>query len=124
MAYSNTLHLVAGDTLPELKITLKDSHSPVEGSVLDPDNSATWGAIDISGASVKLRLREIGATEVIGVLACVATEPQKGKCVTNFPVGTLSKAGTLEGEIEITFANGGVQTVFELIKIKVRGQVG
>jgi hypothetical protein len=40
--------------------------------------------------------------------------------VTDFPAGTLDTAGTFEGEIEITFSSGGVQTVYDLIKLKVR----
>jgi hypothetical protein len=32
----------------------------------------------------------------------------------------LDTAGTFEAEIEITFASGGIQTVNDLIKLKVR----
>ena len=124
MAYSTTLNLVARDTLPELNLTLKDSTSAATGLSLDPDDSKTWAAIDITGATVKLRIRELGASETKSILNCAAVDPAAGKCVTDCPSGTLSKEGTFEGEIEITFANGGVQTVYELIKLKVRSDFG
>ena len=31
-----------------------------------------------------------------------------------------TKEGTFEGEIEITFSNGGIHTVYDLVKLKVR----
>jgi hypothetical protein len=48
------------------------------------------------------------------------TDGSNGKVATNFPAGTLDTAGTFEGELEITFQSGGVQTVNDLIKFKVR----
>ena len=51
---------------------------------------------------------------------CTVTDGTNGKVATNFPTGTLDTAGTFEGEIEITFGNGGRQTVYDLIKLKVR----
>ncbi len=121
MAYSETLKLVTGDTLPELTFTLRDSQKAVGGSTLDPNNSETWAPIDVSGATVRLRIRELGSSTVKATLVCLVIDGENGKVVTNFPAGTLDKAGTFEGEIEITFPLGGVQTVYDLIKLKVRG---
>jgi len=120
MAYSDTLNLVTGDTLPELTFTLRDSNAAVSGQTLDPNNSATWAPIDVTGASVKLRLRELGSTTVKSTLACTVTSGTGGTVATDFPTGTLDTAGTFEGEIEITFSAGGIQTVYDLIKLKVR----
>lgn len=121
MAYSDTLNLVAGDTLPELTFTLKDSNTAASGSTLDPNNSATWAPIDVTGATVRLRIRELGSTTVKNTLTCTVTDGTGGKVITDFPAGTLDAAGTFEGEIEITFAAGGIQTVYDLVKLKVRG---
>jgi PPE-repeat protein len=121
MAYSETLKLVAGDTLPELTLTLKDSNTAAAGQTLDENDSATWAPIDLTGATVRLRLREIGSTTVSATLNCSLTDATAGKVATNFPNGTLSSAGTYEGEIEITFSGGGIQTVYDLLKLKVRG---
>lgn len=120
MAYSQTINLVTGDTLPELTFTLRDSNTAASGQTLDSNNSATWAPINVSGATVRLRLRELGSTTVKSTLTCTVTDGDAGKVATNFPVGTLDKAGTFEGEIEITFAGGGIQTVYDLIKFKVR----
>jgi hypothetical protein len=121
MAYSDTLKLVAGDTLPELTLTLRDSNAAASGQTLDPNNSATWAPINVTGASVRLRLRELGSTTVKNTLLCTVTDGAGGKVVTDFPAGTLNASGTFEGEIEITFPSGGIQTVYDLIKLQVRG---
>ena len=120
MAYSQTLNLVTGDTLPELTFTLKDSQSAASGKTLDENDASTWAPIDITGGSVKLRIRELGSTTVKSTLSCTVTDATNGKVATNFPTGTLDTAGTFEGEIEMTFANGGIQTVYDLLKLKVR----
>lgn len=120
MAYSQTLNLVTGDTLPELTFTLKDSQEAASGSILDSEDSSTWAPINVSGATVRLRIRELGSTTVKSTLTCTITDGANGKVATNFPTGTLDTAGTFEGELEITFSNGGIQTVYDLIKLKVR----
>jgi len=120
MAYSDTLNLVTGDTLPELTFTLRDSKAAAAGKTLDANDSTTWAPINITGATVKVRLRELGSTSVSSTLTCTITDGSNGLCTTNFPTGTLSTAGTYEGEIEITFSAGGIQTVYDLIKLKVR----
>lgn len=120
MAYSQTLKLVTGDTLPELTFTLKDSQTAASGKTLDENDSTTWAPINVSGASVKLRLRELGSTTVKSTLTCTVTDGSNGKVATDFPAGTLDTAGTFEGELEVTFAGGGIQTVHDLIKFKVR----
>ena len=43
------------------------------------------------------------------------------KAATVFPSDTFAEPGVYEGEIEITFSGGGVQTLFDLIKFNVRG---
>tara|TARA_B110000977_G_C11036733_1_gene477336 strand:- start:424 stop:798 length:375 start_codon:yes stop_codon:yes gene_type:complete len=118
--YSDTLSLVTGDTLPELTFNLKNSNSAAAGKTLDPEDSSTWAAIDLTGASVRLRLREVGTTTVKATLTCLITSASAGQVATNFPTGTLDTAGVYEGEIEITFSSGGIQTVYDLIKLKVR----
>ena len=120
MAYSDTINLVTGDTRPELVFTLKDSNQAAPGLTLDPDNSATWSPIDLSGATVRLRIRELGSTTVKSTLTCTITTATDGKVATNFPTGTFDAAGTFEAELEITFSTGDIQTINDLIKLKVR----
>ena len=120
MAYSDTLNLVTGDTLPELTFTLKDSSAAASGQTLDANDSTTWAIIDLTGATVKFRIREVGSTTVLSTLTCTITNASGGKAATNFPAGTLAYSGTFEGELEITFSNGGIHTVYDLVKLKVR----
>lgn len=120
MAYSETLNLVVGDTLPELTITLKDSNKAAVGATLDPDDPTTWRPIDLTGGSVRLRIRELGSTTLKSTLICTISDATNGVVITDFPQGTLDTSGIFEAEIEITTAAGGIQTVNDLIKLKVR----
>lgn len=120
MAYSETINLVVGDTLPELTITLKDSNKAAIGSTLDEADSSTWRPINLTGSTVRLRIRQLGETTVKATLTCTVTEPIDGKVTTDFPSGTLDTAGIFEGEVEITNSAGGIQTVNDLIKFKIR----
>ena len=120
MAYSNTIKLVVGDTLPQLNFTLKDSNSAASGKTLDPDDSTTWAPVALSGATVKLRIREVGKTTVLSTITASFTDASAGTCAVVFPSGTWTAAGTYEGEIEHTTSGGGIQTVQDLVKFKVR----
>lgn len=120
MAYSETINLVVGDTLPELTITLKDSNRAAIGSTLDEADSGTWRPINLIGSVVKLRIRQLGETELKATLTCTVTDAEGGTVTTDFPTGTLDTAGIFEAEVEITNASGGIQTVSDLIKLKIR----
>ncbi len=120
MAYSQTLNYVVGDTLPSIELTLKDKNTAAAGSVLDSDDSSTWAAINITGATVRLRIRELGNSSIIDTRLFSITNGSAGQCVANLATTTFTAAGTYEGEVEITHGNGGVQTVFDLVKFKVR----
>lgn len=120
MAYSDTIKLVVGDTLPELTFTLKDSNTAASGATLDVEDETTWAPIDLTGATVKLRIREVGSTTVLSTITATITSASNGTCTLTFPTGTWTTAGTFEGEIEHTTSGSGIQTVQDLIKFKVR----
>lgn len=120
MAYSDTLNYVVGDTLPELTFSLKDANTAASGQTLDAEDSSTWAPIDITGATVKLRVRAAGETTINSVITTTITSGIGGTCATDFPTTAFPSAGVYEGELEITFASGGTQTVDDLIKFKVR----
>ncbi len=122
MAYSETLYLVQGDTLPQLKITVRDRNQAAVGKVLDPDDQSTWALVNLTGSTVRLRVREIGADTVKSTLIGNNVAPEAGEVVFLFDSTTLDTAGTFEGEIEYTAQNGSIQTVYELIKLQVREQ--
>lgn len=120
MAYSDTIKLVVGDTLPELTFNLKDSNSAASGQTLDIEDSTTWAPIDLTNGTVKLRIREVGKSTVLSTITATISAPTSGTCTLIFPSGTWAAAGTFEGELEFTKSDGNIQTVQDLIKFKVR----
>jgi hypothetical protein len=122
MAYSETIYLVQGDTLPQLKITVRDRNEAAAGKVLDPEDQSTWALVNLTGSTVRMRIREVGGASVKATLVGNNTNPLIGEVVFLFDASTLDTAGVFEGEIEYTSGTGGVQTVYELIKLQVREQ--
>jgi hypothetical protein len=120
MAYSETVKFVTGDTLPEVTLTLRDSNTAASGKTLDSNDDSTWAPINLTGASVKLRIREVGSDTLIKTLTMSITDAANGKAATDFP-STWTTPGVYEGEVEITFSTGGIQTIYDLIKFNVRG---
>ena len=120
MAYSSTVKLVVGDTLPELNFTLKDSNTAAAGKTLDADDNTTWAAINLTGSTVRFRIREVGSTNVLSTITGTITSATNGQVTVAFPSGTWTTSGTFEGEIEHTTSGGGIQTVQDLIKFQVR----
>tara|TARA_B100000780_G_C20796502_1_gene316320 strand:+ start:107 stop:481 length:375 start_codon:yes stop_codon:yes gene_type:complete len=122
MAYYDTIPLVKGDTLPELNLTLRDSNAAAAGQILDADNVLTWAPIDLTGTTVNLKLRALGSTALKTTIPMSLHAPYTGgKVFMQWPVGALDTAGTFTGEVEVNYAGGGVQTVFDQLKFKVRG---
>ena len=100
--------LVQGDTRPAIVCTLLDE--------------ATQEPLDITGATPRLKLRASGAQTVFLTVVGVVTDGANGVCAF-YPAAApemLSTAGSFSGEIEITFSDGQVQTVYELLKFKIR----
>ena len=120
MAYSHTIKLVTGDTKPTLTIQIRDAATAATGATLDENDETTWAPVNLTGATVKLRIRELGETTVKSTLTCSVTDGSNGKVATDWPTGTLDTAGTFEGEIEVTDSGGGIQTVYDLVKLQVR----
>lgn len=124
MAYYDTIYLVQGDTLPEVRITLRDSANAAEGAVLDEDDQATWAPINLTGASVVVKIRELGAEVLSSTIVCTVDTPaDEGRIFFQFANGELNvDAGVYEGEIEITYQSGAIQTVYDKLKFSVREQ--
>jgi len=120
MAYSQTLNMVVGDTLPELTVTLKDKNTAASGQTLDSDNSDTWAPINLTGSTIRLRIREVGGSTITDTRTMSITDATNGKAATIFTTSSFPSAGTYEGEIEMTTSGGGIQTIYDLVKFKVR----
>lgn len=122
MAYSHTLDLVQGDTNPQLTITLRDANTAAAGRTLDEGDPTTWAIVNITGGTVRLKVRALGSDTVKDTIDGLITDGPNGRVLFLFSETTLDTAGTLEAEIEYTDSDERIQTVPDLIKIKVREQ--
>lgn len=122
MAFSQTLEIVQGDTLPVLVTTIADSSTAKSGFTLDVNDSSTFAPIDVTGATIRLYIRAIGSTTLTDTITASIADGPNGVIYFNFDSDTWDSAGTYEGEIEVTFSGGGIQTMQDLIKFKVRAQ--
>lgn len=120
MAYATTLKLVSGDTLPTIKITIRDASTAAPGKTLDLDDPTTWEPVDLTGASVVMRVRQIGSETLSDILGGSITDPTTGAATFTFTPNTLVSAGLYEAEVEVTTADGGIFTVYDLVKLDVR----
>lgn len=120
MAYIDTIKLVTGDTLPDLRFTLKDASEAAVGSVYDTNDANTWAPIDLTGATTKLRVREIGDATILKEISGVTSDETGGIVIFPFTGTPFAADGLYEGEVEITFSDGGIQTMYDLVKFKVR----
>ena len=120
------INLVAGDTRPQLVFSITDE--------------ATKQPINLAGASVAFKFRRFGAKEIKATMPCgllagrlnedgsidysgvSATPGASGRAFMDWSPTALDAEGDYQGEIEITFPDGGVQTVFESLRFKVRAQ--
>ena len=121
--YYSTIELVAGDTMPELNIILKDSNTALSGQTLDATNHATWAIISLAAVStVKMKFRKADTTTILETITCSIVSPaSNGNVIMTWLAETLADAeGMYEGEIEITYNNGKISTVRDLLKFDVR----
>jgi hypothetical protein len=106
---TDKIKLVQDDTRPALVCTITDDTS---GSV-----------INITGATVLLKFRAAGSTTLQATVTGTVTDGANG-VVAFYPASApemlSGDAGDYEGEIQITFADGQIQTVYDLLKFKVR----
>lgn len=103
------IKLVQGDTRPAIVCTITDD--------------TTGAPMPLAGAVVRLKFRQAGLTELRATVVGSITDSVNG-VVAFFPASApemlSGDAGDYEGEIEITFADGQVQTVYDILKFKLR----
>jgi hypothetical protein len=103
------IKLVRNDTRPALVCTISDQ--------------TTGQPINLTGCVVRLRFREAGASEVKAIVVGLISNSQGGQVIfypASAPEMLADSSGDYEGEIEITFSDNTVQTVFDLLKFRVR----
>lgn len=107
---ADKIYLVRNDTRPTVSVTLSDA--------------ATGAAIDVTGATVRLKFREAGATELTATLVAALISPTEGAVLFDWvgaPAALAGEPGDYEGEIEITFGDGTIHTVYDVIRFHMRG---
>jgi len=121
--YYSIIELVAGDTMPELNIILKDSNIALSGQTLDAANHATWAIINLAAVdTVTMKFRKTDTTTILETLpGSIVGDGTAGNVIMTWLTATLLGAeGIYEGEIEITYDNGKISTVRDLLKFDVR----
>lgn len=106
---ADKIRLVQGDTKPALVCVITDE--------------TTGNPIALTGATVRLKFRAAGTTTLTATVTGSITNGAAGECVfypASAPEMLQGEAGDYEGEIEITFSDGSIQTVYDLLKFKVR----
>lgn len=106
---ADKIKLVQGDTRPALVCTITDEN--------------TGNPVAITGATVVLKFRQAGATTLTATLPGTVTNGANGVVAfywASVPTSLSGDAGDYEGEIEITFSDGQIQTVYDLLKFKLR----
>lgn len=106
-------NLVAKDNAPQVKATITRED---DGSVVD---------LTVGGAAtVRLKFRKKGATTTLFTLTGLNTPNTnyaKGIVLFDFGANDLDiEAGYYEGEIEITYANSQIETIYEIINFNLR----
>ena len=121
--YYSIIELVAGDTMPELNIILKDSNTALSGQTLDAADHATWAIISLAAVdTVTMKFRKKDTTTILETLpGSIVGDGTAGNVIMTWLSDTLDGAeGIYEGEIEITYDNGKISTVRDLLRFDVR----
>ena len=89
-------------------------------------DASTGAAVDLSNASdvIRFYFRPVGSTATPTAIVCTKpTGGADGVVRVSWTAGQLTE-GEFDGEFEITFASGGIQTIYEKIRLSVRGAIG
>ena len=106
------LNLVQNDTGPDIEVTVCSANSNL------PVNFSN--SLD----TVRLKFKREDGTGTLRTI--VGTKPNggaDGKVKFVWPAGALALTGMFEAEVEITFANGKVQTVPEKLRFFIREEI-
>ena len=108
---ANIIKLVQGDSRPALVVTLTDQ--------------TTGNPCNLTGATVVLKFREVDSDVLTATVPGAVVDALAGVCVFNWaqsPNSLSGEPGVYEGEVEITYNDGTIQTVFDTLKFLLRAQ--
>ena len=108
---TDRIKLVQGDTGPQIRLTLTDQE--------------TGNPIDLTGATVTLHFRAEGSDEVLFSRPAFInpdTDTQ-GLAYVEWAEGDLDQEeGNYQGEVEVINRTGVRETIFQILKFKIRSQ--
>ena len=108
---AEVIKLVHGDTLPLLRLTLTDS--------------VANAAVNLTGASVFLHVRPVNSTVLAFTNTAVVTNAVAGICTVTWTNTDLVRAaGSYDAEVEIVFSNGSRETIYDLVSLYIRDEIG
>lgn len=108
---ANIIKLVQGDSRPALIVTLTDQN--------------TNAPCNLTNATVVLKFREVDSETLKATVPGTVVDALAGACVFNWaqaPNSLGGEPGVYEGEVEITYNDGTVQTVFDTLRFLLRAQ--
>ena len=106
---AETCKYVQGDTGPQLRLTFTDED--------------TGTATDLTGATVTLHFRAAGEDSVLFSKSLYVNPDTAttGVAIVNWSAGDLDQpAGAYQGEIEVVRASGVRETLYDILKFKIR----
>lgn len=127
--------LVQHDTLPEIYLFLYDEATGVPLDLSEVGTSIRMYLRAVDGTTLKdtlilaklpgtvTRINEETGAQTVKLGAPYTADGSGGRCAIQWGPTSLDTAGEYEGEIEITFASGGILTWYELLQFTVREQV-
>jgi hypothetical protein len=86
-------------------------------------DDTTGAAINVTGATVRLKFRVSGSETLTATVVGSVTDGPNGQVAfypATAPEMLAGEPGDYEGEIEITFSDSQIQTVYDLLKFKIR----
>ena len=131
---TSLIRLVQGDTSPPLVVTVKKE------IVNQNTGQSSVAPMDISNATIRLKLRIKGQTTVHDIINGVPLDGLEnadgtinvappynvlgagGRVAFFWNNNSLSFAGDAEGEIEVTYNDGNILTGYNLLRFRVRSQ--
>jgi hypothetical protein len=108
---TDKIKLVQNDTRPALVCNITDD--------------TTGLAINLTGASALLKFRASGSTTLQATLSGTVINGAAGQVAfypASAPTMLSGTPGTYEGEVQITFPDGQIQTVYDSLKFQMRAE--
>ena len=107
---------------PTIIELVKDDNGTQVECIISRDNTGL--PVNLTGATVRLKFRKKRTKTILFTLTNITEETVdlvNGQAIFQFSGDNLAlEAGMYEGEVEVTFANENIETVYEIINFQVR----